>query len=183
MTKQSSYLLISSILRICVTFIILFTLNIPVFLKIVSIIFADSIDCWLPRFFLQDWNICKRIMYQRYDKINDMISYSMLLFFILNHLNGEKVDDDKTKNTGLSDIEKKLLIGLFLYRFIGTLFFLGTNNRKFLFYFPNFFLEIALALFTVRYFPYLQPYKKKILTATVITKVIIEYIMHFNTKN
>jgi len=122
-------------------------------------------------------------MYQRYDKINDMISYSMLLFFILNHLNGEKVDDDKTKNTSLSDIEKKLLIGLFLYRFIGTLFFLGTNNRKFLFYFPNFFLEIALALFTVRYFPYLQPYKKKILTATVITKVIIEYIMHFNTKN
>ena len=174
MTKQSSYLLISSILRIFVTFIILFTLNIPVFLKIVSIIFADSIDCWLPRFFLQDWNICKGIMYQRYDKINDMISYSILLFYILNNYR---------KNAGLSDIEKKLLIGLFLYRFIGTLFFLGTNNRKFLFYFPNFFLEIALALFTVQYFPDLQPYKKKILTATVITKVIIEYFMHFRSKN
>jgi hypothetical protein len=182
MTKQSLSLLISSILRIFVTFIILFTLNIPVFLKIVSIILADSIDCWLTRFLVQKWNICKGIMYQRYDKINDMISYSMLLFYMLNHLNGEKVED-YNNNEGLSNIENKLLIGLFVYRFVGTIFFLGTNNRKFLFYFPNFFLEIALALFTVQYFPNLQPYKKKILTVTVIAKVIIEYFMHFRSKN
>ena len=36
---------------------------------------------------------------------------------------------------------------------------------------------------TVQYFPDLQPYKKKILTATAITKVIIEYFMHFRSKN
>ena len=176
MTKQSSYLLIISISRIFVTFIILFTLNIPVFLKIVSIMLADSIDCWLCPFCSNRSAFCSggNTRYQIYDKITDMISYSILLFYILNNYR---------KNAGLSDRENKLLIGLFIYRLIGTLFFLGTNNRKFLFYFPNFFLEIALALFTVQYFPNLQPYKKKILTVTVIAKVIIEYFMHFRSKN
>ncbi len=41
----------SECIRIIATIIILYTLNIPIFMKILLIMITDSIDCGIPRFF------------------------------------------------------------------------------------------------------------------------------------
>ena len=106
------------------------------------------------------------------DKIADIICYTLLLVYILN-------------NGGLSSNSNYLLILLFTYRFIGTYLFLIKNNRKYLFYFPNFFLEICLGLVVINHFPILKNYKEIILITIVIYKIILEYYLHIykNTKN
>ena len=158
-------LLISELLRIIATLIILFILDIPIFMKVLLIILTDSLDCGLPDLLFKDWIDCKSSTYQRSDKIMDLICSTLLLVYILN-------------NGGLSSNSNYLLILLFTYRLIGTYLFLIKNNRKYLFYFPNFFLEICLGLVVINHYPMLKNYKEIILITIVIYKIIAEYYLH-----
>lgn len=165
--SKKQKLLASEMIRIIATVLILYKLNIPIYMKILLIILADLIDCDFPRllFGINNWIDCKEIYYQIVDKITDTICYTLLLIYILN-------------NGGLSSNYNNLLIILFLYRFIGTYLFIIKNERKFLFYFPNFFLEICLGLFIINDFPRLTKYKGYIVICIIIYKIIQEYYLH-----
>ena len=164
-------LLISQIIRIVTTLIILYTLNIPIFIKIPLIILTDSIDCGIPHYLFDKWINCNTNIYQTTDKITDIVCYTLLLVYIL-------------KYGGLSSNYNYLLILLFIYRLIGTYLFLIKKNRTYLFYFPNFFLEICFGLVLINNFLILKNYKEFILISIVIYKIILEYYLHIykNTK-
>jgi hypothetical protein len=71
-----------------------------------------------------------------------------------------------------------LIILLFIYRLIGLYLFLINNNRVYLFYFPNFFLEICLGLMIINYYPILDNFKIIIILFIIILKIIQEYYLH-----
>ena len=178
LNKQKNILFLSELVRIILTIIILYYLNIPIFIKIILIYICDNLDCsfivpdsipFKGPLFIKNINICRTLFYQKSDKITDTICYSLLLIYIL----------DKG---GLSKNYNYLIILLFLYRLVGVYLFLIKNNRKFLFYFPNFFLEICLGLMIICYFPILKNFKEIIILIIIVSKIIIEYNMHYNIK-
>lgn len=157
--------LVSECIRIVVTMAILFALNVPIFLKIVLIILADLIDCDIGRLVYNNWIDCNSITYQKTDKVADTICYMLLLVYLLN-------------NGRMSINYSYLIILLFIYRTIGVYMFLISEDRSYLFYFPNFFLEITLGLALTDYFKYLKPFKGFALAGIVLFKVAQEYYMH-----
>lgn len=175
LNKQKNILFLSELIRIILTIIILYFLNIPIFTKIILIYICDKLDCspdsitFTGPLFIKNINICRTLFYQKSDKITDTICYTLLLIYIL----------DKG---GLSKNYNYLIILLFLYRLVGVYLFLIKNNRKFLFYFPNFFLEICLGLMIICYFPILKNFKEIIILIIIVSKIIIEYNMHYNIK-
>ena len=160
-------LLVSECVRIAVTIVILCITNVPVFLKIVLIMVADSIDCtrvhsWLVS---ENWIDCNSMTYQKTDKVTDTICYMLLLVYLLN-------------NGRMSINYSYLIILLFIYRTVGVYMFLISEDRSYLFYFPNFFLEITLGLALTDYFKYLKPFKGIFLVGILLHKVAQEYYMH-----
>lgn len=101
------------------------------------------------------------------DKITDTICYTLLLFYIL-------------KNGGMNNNYNYLIVLLFIYRLIGIYLFFIKKNRKYLFYFPNFFLEICLGLMVINYFPNLKNFNVIIISIVIIYKIILEYYLHFH---
>ena len=160
-------LFISQIIRIISTIIILYTLNIPIFIKILLIIFTDLFDCGIPRllFKFDKWIDCSKYIYQKTDKITDSICYILLLFYIL-------------KNANMNIYHNYFIILLLIYRLIGVYLFITKHNKKYLFYFPNFFLEISLSLMFINQFSILEKFKIIIIIITIIFKLIQEYYLH-----
>lgn len=169
--QEKKILLASEYIRIISTIIILYFFNIPIFCKILLIMIFDKLDCshmsypFKGPLFSNNVNICKTLFYQKSDKITDSICYTILLFYILN-------------NGDLSSKYNNLIIILFIFRLIGSYFFLIKNDRKYLFYFPNFFLEICLGLVVINYFSILDNYKEFIILGIIIYKIIQEYYLH-----
>ena len=164
-------LFLSECVRIIATIFVLNNLNIPIFFKIVLIMLFDKLDCSHLSFpftgplFSKNTNICKTLFYQKSDKITDTICYTSLLLYILN-------------NGGMTTKYNYFIVILFIFRLVGTHLFLINNNRKFLFYFPNFFLEICLGLMFINYFPIVKKFKKTILFMIIIYKFMLEYYLH-----
>ena len=159
-TKKLYY---SQLLRIVLTLVILY-LPIPLFTKIILITLSDLIDCAQIYHSFFDWVDCKSDVYQRSDKITDSICYILLLLYIL-------------KSNELSTRYKYILTGLLIFRLIGTFMFISTNNRKYLFYFPNLFIEMALLFSIITY--YKLTYKHSMVILVIIFKLIQEYMMHY----
>tara|TARA_Y100000991_G_scaffold214237_1_gene201520 strand:+ start:1790 stop:2296 length:507 start_codon:yes stop_codon:yes gene_type:complete len=160
-------LLISDFLRIIVTIFILYKLPIPIFMKIILIGISDAVD-WFP----YKWSkknrstTCNINCYQKMDKITDLICYFILLFYI-------------TKYGGLSPPYNTLLIFLLFYRFIGTTIFLLNQNRRYLVYFPNFFLYVCFTLMLISYFPILTNFTILLLFCACIIKLKQEIDLHY----
>ncbi len=174
-------LFISEFIRIITTILILYTLNIPIFIKILLIMLTDLIDCDIPHLLYgpKKWINCKTRrhtrsqgldIYQRWDKITDIICYTLLLFYIL-------------KYGGMSTNYNYLIILLFIYRLIGTYLFLIKNDRTYLFYFPNFFLEISLGLMVINHFPNLKKFKVFMISNIIVYKILLEYYLHVYKTN
>jgi len=169
LTYQNKLLLFSQLIRIITTLLIVFFFKIPFFLKILLIILSDTFDCSVPHFLFNKWSNCRKDFYQYTDKITDIICYSILLFYTL-------------KKSEISIHYKKIIIILFLFRLIGTSLFIINNNRKFLFYFPNFYLEITLGLAVINYLPILNNFKVIIISLIIIYKLFQEYLLHVDRR-
>ena len=159
-------LLMSYFIRVLSTLIILYKLKIPIYTKIILLMLTDSIDCSRKHEeFLNEWINCNSNIYQVTDKIVDTLCYTILLFYIL-------------RNGSLSSYNNNLLKYLFIFRLVGVFLFLIKNNREYLFYFPNFFLEISLGLMLINKFKTLDNYKTIIISTIIILKVMQEYYLH-----
>ena len=159
-------LLVSYFIRVSSTLIILYKLKIPIYTKIILVMLTDSIDCSRKHEeFLNEWINCNSNVYQVTDKIVDTLCYTILLFYIL-------------RNGSLSSYNNNLLKYLFIFRLVGVFLFLIKNNREYLFYFPNFFLEISLGLMLINKFKILDNYKTIIISTIIILKIMQEYYLH-----
>ena len=173
LNNKEKKLFLSQFIRIIITIIIIYFLNIPIFMKILLIMLSDRIDCGVLalRFLLKSekWVDCDTSIYQKSDKMIDIICYTLLLFYIID-------------NGSLSVNYNYLIILLFIFRLVGLYLFIIKNNRNYLFYFPNFFLEISLILLIIDYFSIFKKYKLIIILLVFIYKIIFEYHLHFNKK-
>ena len=127
---------------------------------------SDLLDRDIPNIFFSNWISGTSNTYQRIDKITDSICYLILLIFLINC-------------NFISIGWKIILITLFLFRTFGVSLFLKNNDRKYLFYFPNFFLEITLAISAINEFSGLHKYTNLIVACVVIYKIFTEYIHHY----
>ena len=118
-----------SVLRIIFTLGILYCFQMPMIFKIIVIMtFIDNMDIHLYEkltgrtsdVLVTTWS------YQKYDKFTDSVCYLILLFYIVH-------------NKLLSKSDTVLLVVLLVFRLIGTALFFKFRNRKYFFYFPNFF--------------------------------------------
>ena len=174
---MNKILIILLLSRLILAYIFLFKSNISLYLKILFIIFIDTFDCGLPNCLGQQKNKtyidCFSNEYQIGDKIVDTFSYIMLLYFIINY--------SKFKKNNIN-----LLIFLLFLRIIGVVLYLIKNNRKFLFYFPNFFLEISLGFSLINKFEILNKNKNLVFMFILFYKLTQEYLIHvykINFKN
>ena len=159
-------LFVSYFIRLLLTLIIFYKLKIPIYTKIILLMLTDSIDCSRKHEeFLNEWINCSSNIYQVTDKIVDTLCYTILLFYIL-------------RNGNLSSYNNNLLKYLFIFRLVGVFLFLIKKNREYLFYFPNFFLEISLGLMLINKLKILENYKKIIIFIIIILKIMQEYYLH-----
>lgn len=164
-TSLSHRLFIASIIRVLAVCFILFLLDVPIYVKIILILLTDALDSGVPRLLYRDWISASTDTYQRTDKITDTICYVLLFLYLIRY-------------AGLSCQSNYALMFLLAYRIVGTGVFLIKNDRKYLFYFPNFFLEISLGLVLIHQFASLQRYTTFILLCIVVYKLSLEYFMH-----
>lgn len=171
---SKSRLVLSEITRVILSYLILFFTNIPIFIKIILIISLEYLDC-APKFggfgplYSPNTDICRTLYYQQIDKVTDIICYFLILVFIF-----------KTNN--LSNIWIDIILILFTIRLIGTYLFIISDYSKYLFYFPNFFLEFTLGLVIICYYPILKKHQYLILGLIIILKMIQEYYLHIYKK-
>ena len=87
LNNKEKKLFLSQFIRIIITIIIIYFLNIPIFMKILLIMLSDRIDCGVLalRFLLKSekWVDCDTSIYQKSDKMIDIICYTLLLFYIV----------------------------------------------------------------------------------------------------
>ena len=172
MEKQKILLYLSSLIRIISTVVILYFVNIPLFYKILIIIAIDRIDC-MPTYyphrgplFSRNKTICKTILYQKIDKITDIICY----FFILIYLANYKI---------FNIYSLLIMLFFFMLRLVGVILFFNSDNRNYLLYFPDFFIVFCMCLITVSYFKISQKYTIPILIVIFLLKIYQEKIMHY----
>ena len=183
--NEISIALISFILRTFFSILVLFKLNQPLYIKILLLIFLDGLDC---NFFINEilssnfkWNTenifkilkknsreCKyNVLYQKMDKVFDKIIYLILLYYVY-------------KISYFSNNELLIFIFLIIYRIIGTVLYLKTNNRRYLFYFPNFYLELMLVFSLIKEFNLSKKIKIIGIISLFIYKIVQEYVIHYN---
>jgi len=163
--NPTKLLYISQIIRLIFTTYILYFNNTNLYIKIIFFMLSDSLDCGIPKKIFTNWIDCKSNTYQKSDKITDMISYFIFLLYLKN-------------NSNFNNQQIKIIQLLFFYRLIGFILFIKFNNRKNLFYFPNFFLEFSLIFSIINQFN-LQKYNNILYIITILFKLFQEYFLHF----
>jgi hypothetical protein len=125
---------------------------------------------------VNDWNLLPlytpedHIRYQNWDRIMDMWIWLVALVMV---------------RTWKDKASRNLAFGFFGFRMIGMIIFFLTQDRRFLFFFPNFFDN-----FLVMYLGYVRIFKRDILFETsldalvilpllIIPKTIHEYFLHY----
>ena len=137
-------------------------------LKVILVSLTEMFDSSIPKLFFEKWVNFKSMTYQILDKITDKICYIILYLFIIK----SKIF---TKN------ELYFVTVLLLYRILGTYLFIKNKDRKYLFYFPNFYLEIVIGLFAIKHFSFLKKYKLLIIIIILLFKIVSEYFHHYNS--
>lgn len=158
-------LFIAQSLRVVVVILILLVLDVPTYAKIILVILTDTLDCSGARLLFPDWIDCNTDTYQRSDKITDLICYVILFMYLVNY-------------AGLPCHTNCALMVLLVYRIVGTGLFLVKHDRSYLFYFPNFFLEISLWLTLINHVSALHPYSTLIISSIIVYKILLEYYLH-----
>lgn len=159
-------LFISQGFRVFFTLFVLLLIHIPLFFKVVIITISDFFDNSIPlRRVFPDWIDPNTEIYQISDKITDLITYFILLFYLFQIKYLER--------------KKNLILFVFLfYRLIGEIIFFVTKERKVLVFFPNFFLEFSLLFIGMKYFNISKKFLPFLTILVIIWKILQEYYLH-----
>jgi len=158
---------IASLLRIILSYNFVYNTNLAPFIKAFGMNIIDWIDCGALKLLklYQNNNFCQTEFYQKGDKITDLVSYTFLLMYI-------------NQNKLLEKTNLALINFLFVYRLIGVISYLNTNNRNMLYYFPNYFLEISMILLFIQYKNIDCKHGVMLVILVIIFKLIQEECLH-----
>ena len=168
--RNKNRLIFSEFTRVILSFLILYLNNLPLFVKIILIISLEYLDC-APKFggfgplLSKNTDICHTTYYQEIDKVADITCYLLILIYIFQY------------NT-ISKNWLYFIFVLFFIRLIGSYLFILTKRRCYLFYFPNFFLEVTIVLSLVKYFSLNNYCNITLIILIFIYKLIQEYYLH-----
>ena len=164
MGSDEFFLYASSFFKVVVSLGALYGLSIPAYLKVILVSLSDTIDCGLPKLLglYKNARFCEEDQYQRVDKITDALVYALLVLYVY-------------QQSLLSRTGREVVLGLLIYRLLGVGLYLIENNRKQLFYFPNFFLEILFVLLFTRNIGF----RVILICLVVVFKVVQEYFLHY----
>ena len=159
-------------IRILLTFLIFYSKSINNWTKIILISSLDFIKN-ISFLFICGKNklptFSNNELYQKSDKILDTLSYYLIYYLV-------------KSNQLLPEIFTKYLFYILLYRTVGVVYYLFTNDRKIFVYFVDLFKE-ALLLFYLFSFTFLKSISVEIKTVLilflVIIKLYIEYRFHY----
>lgn len=165
------------LIRLFLTFFILQFIKLPLFYKLILIILTDLLDskphpknplyrsCPIE----QD-NHTNDFLYQISDKIADLFSYYMILLYLyhVNFLPKKKI---------------QLLFQSLLFRTIGVICFIFTEERSFLFFFPNLFLEFCLFFLAQKRFQFGKRREFLYYVVIFVWKFLQEYYLHVYIPN
>lgn len=101
--------------------------------------------------------------YHMYDKINDSISYLLLLPLVYK-LVSKKIF--------------RLLMLTTFYRLLGVITYSITKNKEFFIVFPDLFKELLLVEFISNNYTFINMYKIETIIATIFLKLNFEYLHH-----
>jgi hypothetical protein len=176
MFNDSFRLYFSGILRIILSYLVLFHTELSLTIKIILVYIFDLFDCINNYTLFGEYSVkkfCRGLQYSYSDKIVDTITYFLILWYII-----------KTK--ALDQYLITLLTILLLFRLIGVCILLITGDNNYLYIFPNFFLELSIVFaFFKDYIGYNVSNTMLILfvvNIVIIFKIIMEYL-HHGTKN
>ena len=159
-------LFISHGFRVFFTLFVLFLIHIPLFFKVILIMISDFFDNCIPlRRIFPDWINPNTEMYQISDKITDLVTYYILFLYLF-------------RSQYLERKENLILFILLLYRSIGEIIFFITKERKFLIFFPNFFLEVSFMFIGMKYVNLSKKYLPFFIILIIIWKLVQEYYLH-----
>jgi len=140
-------------------------------MKIIYFYLTDTIlDCVIPILLhgksIFNNELCRSRDYLFIDKISDTFCYIFLLDYIY------KSKEIEAKYT-------QVLLYLFIFRFIGTLISFNKGEKKVLFFFPNFFLELSILFNIFTHYKIDNIYKIGLTMIVILLKVFQEYLMHY----
>lgn len=162
----------AEMLRLAVTFIVIWFIPMPVFFKVLFTILLDTLDYRIPKLITGDSKIGNTEVYKCMDKLGDFVCNLFLLAFI---------STDPVYTPFIP-----FLCLLILYRFIGQFVYFQTFTRKTLIVFPNWFPEVLLLISFLDYIgkPYAQHKTLYIclIIVVMILKVLFEYYMYSSKK-
>lgn len=156
--------------RLLLSSVVLFQTNLPFWLKITAVSVIDLFDCSVTSgpFLIDDKSYCTLKEYSPADKTGDLLSYLLLYIYMYQQPEFQSW--------------RSLLFAMWLFRVIGFLTYLCTENRHWFIVFPDLFRESLLFLaFTTEYWKYWE--QKHIyggLTLLLSYSIIKEVVMHFN---
>ena len=158
-----------SIIRLLVTIYLLFFTKTSLFTKILFIYIVDIIDYnpIVGKLLYNNSKYTETYTYDKYDKISDTISYIFL--FVLIYLNNK-----------IPLNYKYILLFLLIFRIIGVVLFLSNQDSKYLFYFPNLFLEFSFLFTLIFEQKNIKMNTPFVFFVTVILKILQEYFMHYD---
>lgn len=171
MDKIKKELITNQVIRVILSFIVLFGFNLPLFMKILLIIIFDFTDVLIP-FYVSENDFD---LYQKYDKVGDIFIYTAIWFYYIQFIS--------------SPGPLKLYITfLYIFRLFGYLIYYNNGgDHKIFVIFPNLFLE---SLFVISFLEFLgYPFQKYfylyvgLLILTVFFKIIQELYIHTNVLN
>lgn len=175
MTSPSIRLWQAEVTRVFLSAFILLIPQIPFSVKIIIIMLLDKVDCsrrfypYRGPMFVKDINICGTLEYHLADKLGDILCYTLLWLYYLIYVDSP-------------EILKKYITFWFILRVIGTVLFETTQQKKWLVFFPNIFLESLFAIAVLQDLGYTyEAYKELyiiLLFIIVIVKLIVEIRIH-----
>ena len=125
-------LFVSQGFRILFTVVVLFFIHIPLLFKVLLVILSDFFDNCIPlRKVFKDWVDPNTKLYQLSDKITDLMTSYILLFYLF-------------KYPYLVRNQNLILFYLLLYRSIGQIIFFIWNDQRILLLFPNFLFCLSV---------------------------------------
>lgn len=152
------------IFRLLLTLLVyslLYNYSVSIIILIIILITLDEADAIYFRIINKQFYIKSNIYYHKYDKLNDSLSYILLLPLVYKMLSF-----------------KMFTIILFttLFRLFGVMHYYKYNNKKIFILMPDLFKELLL----VEYLTNNHNINKNYITAgAIFTKMMFEYWLHF----
>jgi len=153
------------IVRLFLSYIVLFKLDIALYIKLFLLMFIDTFDCAS----LFNLSCASDTYYHYIDKVTDIIVHIIVFYYL-------------TVNKSFSPSVRFFLKILLIYRVFGVILFLLTKKKHILAFFPDYFREFTICYAIKDNFDIGSTMSTIMFYLILFGKPVQEYFMHYEPK-